>query len=64
MLKVVILAGGTVLGRQVQQQVRLAQKKQAQICVDIVDTRRKGKKKEKIAVDKVFYRRLLKILKM
>ena len=58
------MAGGTVLGRQVQQQVRLAQKKQAQICVDTVDTRRKGKKKEKIAVDKVFYRRLLKILKM
>ena len=51
-------------GRQVQKQIHLAQKKQAQICVDIVDTRRKGKKKEKVAVDKIFYRRLLKILQM
>jgi hypothetical protein len=61
---VVILAGGIVGGRQVQKQIRIAQKKQAQICVDIVDTRRKGKPKEKVAVDKVFYRRLLKILRM
>lgn len=51
-------------GRQVQKQIHLAQKKQAQICLDVVDTRRKGKKKEKVAVDKIFYGRLLKILHM
>ena len=62
--QVIVLAGGIVGGRQVQKQIHLAQKKQAQICVDIVDTRRKGKKKEKVAVDKIFYRRLLKILQM
>ncbi len=62
-VQVIVLAGGIVGGRQVQKQIHLAQKKQAQICVDIVDTRRKGKK-EKVAVDKIFYRRLLKILQM
>jgi len=63
-LQVVILAGGLVGGREVQKQLRIAQKKQAQICVDIVDTRRKGKKKEKVAVDEVFWRRLRQILQM
>ena len=63
-VQIVVLAGGIVGGRQVQKHIHLAQKKQAQICVDIVDTRRKGKKKETVAVDKIFYRRLLKILQM
>jgi hypothetical protein len=51
-------------GRQIQKQVHHAQRQQAKLCAEVEDSRRKGKKKEKVAVDQVFYERLLRILKM
>lgn len=62
--QVVLIAGGAAGGRQIQKQIRNAQKEQARLCTDVQDSRRKGKKKEKVAVDRVFYERLLRILKM
>jgi hypothetical protein len=62
--QVIVIAGGAAGGRQVQKQLRYAQREQARLCADITDTRKKGKKKEKVAVDSVFYSRLLKILRV
>lgn len=60
-----MITGGVAGGREVQKRLKYCQKEQARLCADIAtDTQKKGKKKEKVAVDKVFYSRLLKILRM
>ncbi len=51
-------------GRQIQKQVHSAQKEQSRLCADVQESRKKDKKKVKVAVDRVFYERLLRILKM
>ena len=60
-----LLAGGVIGGSKLKQLVRQAQKEQQQLCAGLVEESKNGKaKRPKVAVDKVFFRRLLKILRM
>ncbi|CAL8463002.1 g2536 [Coccomyxa elongata] len=63
-IAVVLIAGGVAGGRQIQKQVHFAQKEQSKLCADVQDSRKKDRKKVKVAVDQVFYERLLRILKI
>jgi len=65
-MQIVVIAGGVAGGLEVQKRVKWAQREQLKLCENVSEDMRKkkGKKMEKVAVDKVFYARLVKILKM
>lgn len=53
LVQILVIAGGVAGGRQVQRQLHRAQVDQAKLCADVADTRKRGKQREKVAVDKV-----------
>ncbi|KAI8470101.1 MAG: ABC transporter transmembrane region 2-domain-containing protein [Monoraphidium minutum] len=62
-LAVLLLAGGTAGGRALRTMVRAARAEQRQLCADSISMRaRGGRATAKVAVDGVFFRRLLTIL--
>ena len=62
-LAVLVVLGGAAGGRQLRIWAKAAQKQQKQLCAD-VDQRPKGKPASKVAVDRVFVRRLAIIFRM
>lgn len=63
LLALAVIAGGLAVGGRVQKLVRDAQKEQARLCSDIQAPSR-GKSQNKIAVNKQFLNRLMRILSM
>ena len=66
LLQVALIAGGLVGSSKVKTWVKDAQKEQRELCVILTEEKQgNGKtKRPKVAVDRVFFRRLLKILRM
>jgi hypothetical protein len=62
-IAVFVVLGGAVGGRQLRKWVKAAQAQQNQLCAD-VDQRPKGKPSAKVAVDRLFLRRLGIIFRM
>ncbi|KAK9815509.1 hypothetical protein WJX72_004862 [[Myrmecia] bisecta] len=63
-LAVVLLAGGLAGAQQVSRDVHRAQREQRHLCADLEHKGPGKQKAAKVAVDKVFFRRLLEILKI
>lgn len=62
--QVVVVLGGIQGARQVKAWVKAAQKQQQLLCQEVNDSKPKGKASAKIAVNKLFFQRLLTILSM
>ena len=65
-VQVTILLGGVAVGggKHLQAQIVAAQKEQLRLCTQTQEKGRKGARKPKVAVDKVFGKRLQRILAM
>ena len=65
-VQVTILLGGVAVGggKHLQAQIAAAQKEQLLLCTQTQEKGRKGARKPKVAVDKVFGKRLQTILAM
>ncbi len=62
--QVLLVTGGATGARALSGVVRNARREQRQLCADVATTRRGGKPSAKVAVDGLFFRRLVTILKM
>lgn len=64
LVQVLILGGGLASSKQLKTWVRDAQKEQHSLCQGTYEDKLGKSKRPRVGVDRVFLRRLLKILKM